>query len=33
MPKYKVTVSQIWSETVVVIAKNAQEAKLKDIRK
>jgi hypothetical protein len=33
MPKYKVTVSQTWSETVVVTAKNAQEAKMKGWKK
>lgn len=33
MPKYLVTISQTWSEQVVVTAKTAQEAKMKGWKK
>jgi len=33
MAKYKVTIAQTWSETVVVTAKTAQEAKMKAWKK
>lgn len=33
MPKYQVTIAQVWSETVVVTAKNKREAKMKGWKK